>query len=302
MKLLITGAAGQLGTELLRQLQAGGSVLGKLPKQLQKAQVNGVDLADGNLAELAEVRALLQKYTPDTIINCAAYTNVDGCETDFDNAFKANALAPRNLAIAAQEMGSKVLHVSTDYVFAGQGNQPVNETVLPSPKSAYGATKLAGEQYLQQFCSRWFVVRTAWLYGRNGGNFVKTMLRLAKNNGGAAVVNDQWGNPTNAEDLAHHLLQLVPTEQYGIYHCTGQEVCSWYDFASEIIRLSGLPAVITPCTTAEFQAKYPQSAKRPSYSALDNAMLRVTVGDTMRTWQQALQSYMQQYTVEQLLA
>lgn len=289
MNLLITGAKGQLGQEVLLQLKNGKSALGNIPKELTEANAQGVDLDDANLASLAEARALIKKYKPDAVINCAAFTNVNAAEAQQDEAFAGNVVAPRNLAIACEEAGAKLLHVSTDYVFgSGKGRtQPIPETDLPSPLGVYGKTKLLGEEYTRQFCSRAFIVRTAWLYGKNGGNFVKTMMKLTAEKDEVKVVNDQFGSPTNAEDLAHHLLKIVCTEEYGIYHCTGGGVCTWYDFAKAIARLSGGKANVLPCTSDEF----PTPVERPAYSALDNMMLRVTVGDEMRTWQKALESY-----------
>ncbi len=290
MKILITGAAGQLGTELQRQLAAGRSALGTLPEALHSAKVIPADMADADLSSLEQTRALLQQHRPDVVINCAAFTNVDLCETQQQDAFKANAIAPRNLAMACDEIGAKLVHVSTDYVLSGQGTQPLSEAEMPAPQSVYGTTKRLGEQYVQNFCGRWFIARTAWLYGRHGNNFVKTIVRLAKEQGQLKVVDDQLGNPTNAEDLAHHLLLLTLTEEYGIYHCTGNGVCSWYDFAAEIVRLSGVQASVQPVTSDEF----PRPAKRPAYSALAHDMLNATIGDNMRPWKEALAEYMQE--------
>jgi dTDP-4-dehydrorhamnose reductase len=155
----------------------------------------------------------------------------------------------------------------------------------------YGKTKYLGEEYVKQFCSRYFIVRTAWLYGYTGGNFVKTMLRIAREKGSCRVVNDQRGNPTNAADLAHHLLKLLTTEEYGVYHATGNGECSWYEFTRKILEYAKIPAEVSPCTTAE----YPTPAKRPAYSALDHAMLRATVGDEFRPWEDALRAFFEVY-------
>lgn len=291
MKILITGANGQLGNELTRQLNNKGSVLGPLPHVLNEATFCGIDIEDGDLADLDTVYRIMEEQDPDVVINCAAYTNVDGCETERDTAFKANAVAPRNLAISCEALKARLIHISTDYVFSGEGNEPFVETTLPAPRSVYGSTKLLGEEYVRQFCRRWFILRTSWLYGRIGGNFVKTIQRVAKEKGSLKVVMDQLGNPTNAEDLAHHILRLLPTGQYGLYHCTGEGTCSWYDFAREIVGLSGIDAEVIPCTTEEYEKISPGAAPRPSFSALDNAMLRATVGNGMRPWQEALQGY-----------
>lgn len=294
MKILITGAKGQLGTELLRVLRCGKTELGDLPKPLLDAKLTAVDVDELDIVDLSAVKSLVSEICPDVIINCAAYTNVDRCETDRDAAFRVNALGPRNLAMAAEQVGAKLIHVSTDYVFAGDGTAPYAEWDLCAPKSVYGATKRMGEEYVADFCSRFFIVRTAWLYGYIGKNFVKTMMKLGKERGKLTVVNDQRGNPTNAADLAHHLLKLAVTEEYGIYHCTGNGECSWYDFACEIIRLANIDCEITPCTSEE----YPSPTPRPAYSSLDNRMLRCTVGDEMRNWKEALQYFISHYQDE----
>ena len=303
MKLLITGAAGQLGTELRRQLAEGGSALGPMPEKLRHATVIATDVGQPGFENLDitdrhAVAAFVRRHQPDAILSCAAYTNVDGCETDRDGAFRVNALGARNLALAAAEVDAKLVHVSTDYVFPGNAKAPLAEYEQPGPISMYGKTKWLGEEYVRQFCPKYFIVRTAWLYGYAGKNFVKTMVRAGKARGALTVVNDQLGNPTNAEDLAHHLLKLVVSKEYGVYHCTGNGVCSWYDFAAEIIRLAGVNATVSPCTSAEYKQMNPDSASRPAYSALDNAMLRATVGDEMRPWQQALACFFENWKGE----
>jgi len=297
MKILITGAKGQLGTELQKQLAAGKSEIGPLPSQLKDAQVVAVDLPWPDISDRSAVLQFVTAEQPDVIINCAAYTNVDGCEVHTDDAFKANALGPRNLAQAAQAVGAKLIHVPTDYVFSGRenGGVPLDEATLPAPCSAYGRTKLLGEEYALRACSRCMVVRTAWLYGYAGKNFVKTMVNAGRKFGTLTVVNDQLGNPTNAVDLAHHLLKLAVSEEFGIYHCTGEGVCSWYEFACEILRLANVDSTITPCSSDEYAAAHPTAARRPAWSALENRMLRCTVGDEMRPWKQALETYFENW-------
>ena len=300
MKILITGAYGQLGSELRRCLAAGQSELGPLPAKLRHATVLATDVDTLDITNRHEVAAYVRHHAPDAILSCAAYTNVDGCETNPEAAFAVNAIGARNLAMAAEEIGAKLMHISTDYVFPGDAKAPVWEYETPAPRSVYGKTKLLGEAYVQQFCSHYFIVRTAWLYGYTGGNFVKTMLRLAKANGSVAVVNDQLGSPTNAADLAHELLQLLVTKEYGVYHCTGGGVCSWYDFTCEIVRLSGIPATVTPCSTQEYIANAKKTvAARPAYSALENAMLKATVGNEMRSWKEALACFFEHYQPEE---
>ena len=291
MKVLVTGERGQLGNELRRCFDTMRAEIGPVPGVYKDAKVDYVDYQVLDISDADAVDAWYAEHGPyDLTINCAAITNVDGCEVNHDAAFKANALGPRNLAQAAEKTGARLVHVSTDYVFSGRENGGIaqDEATIPGPISAYGSTKLMGEKYVEQFCHRHFIVRTAWLYSYYGKNFVKTIVNAGRKFGKLEVVNDQCGNPTNAVDLAHELLQLCVTHEYGLYHCTGEGICSWYDFASEIIRLSGVDASVAPCTSEEYKAKHPESADRPKWSALDNRMLRCTVGNDVRDWKEAL--------------
>lgn len=287
MKILITGAKGQLGGELLRILHTGASEIGPMPTEYDGAHILAIDLDDLNIADSQATYAYFENNPVDIVINCAAMTNVDACETDREAAMLANAIGARNLALAANEANAKLVHVSTDYVFEGTGDVPFAEWDRPAPATVYGKSKLLGERYVRESCPKSFIMRTAWLYSRTGNNFVKTIVGLAENKDRIKVVNDQIGNPTNANDLAHHILKVALTYEYGIYHCTGEGICSWYDFAREIVLLSGYSCEVLPCTTEEF----PRPAPRPAYSALDNLMLRSTVGDEMRHWKEALTSY-----------
>ena len=291
MKILITGASGQLGTEIQRQLKNGGSALGPVPERVKNATVIATDVNELDITDRDATIAFVRRHQPDTIISCAAFTNVDGCETNPEAAFKVNAIGASNLAQAAERINARLIHVSTDYVFRGEGNKPLDESERVDPKSVYGKTKALGEEYVKNFCHRYFIVRTAWLYGYAGKNFVKTIVNAGKKFGKLEVVSDQLGNPTNAEDLAHHILQLAVSHDYGVYHCTGEGVCSWYEFASEIIRLSGVDATVAPCTSAEYSAKHPVAADRPAWSALENRMLACTVGNNMRDWKVALADF-----------
>ena len=296
MNILITGANGQLGNELTSMLSSGQAEIGPIPAAYRGSRVTAVDVDRLDITDSAAVQAFIEAEKPELIINCAAMTNVNGCESAPDTAMKINAIAPRFLAAAAQKIGAKLVHVSTDYVFDGDGARASDDSIIPytewdvcAPCSVYGKSKWLGEQYVREVCPRTFVVRTAWLYGYVGGNFVKTIWKNGAQKGELKVVDDQMGNPTNANDLAYHILKLALTDTYGVYHCTGTGVCSWYDFACEIIRLAGVPCRVAPCTTDE----YPTPAKRPAYSALDNAMLRCTVGDEMREWKAALAVYVE---------
>lgn len=293
MKILITGSKGQLGNELKDIINKGYSEIGKVSEGIKNSQVFDFDVDKLDITDLKSVKNVLSTIKPDVVINCAAATNVDGCESDEDFAFKVNSLGPRNLAMICEEIGAKLVQVSTDYVFSGVGEKPLTEFDLTAPYSVYGKTKLLGENYVREFCSKYYIVRTAWLYGYVGHNFVYTMRRLGKEKDSINVVNDQIGNPTHANDLAYHILKLIETEEYGIYHCTGKGECSWYDFAKMIIELSGEECIVNPCTSAEYKTP----AKRPEYSSLDNMMLRNTVGDEMRNWQDAIKSFIENLKV-----
>ncbi|OAA92734.1 dTDP-4-dehydrorhamnose reductase [Clostridium coskatii] len=289
MKVLITGGKGQLAGQLREILVSGKSEIGVIDKIYFDAEVRFPSREELDITRLNDVRKFIIDYAPDIIINCAAYTNVDKCETDFENAFKVNSLGARNLALASQSTKIKLVHISTDYVFNGRGTVPFREYDLPDPVSVYGKTKLLGEQYIRENCSRYFIVRTSWLYGLYGKNFVYTILKAAKEKGHLDVVNDQRGNPTNAEDLAYHILKLALTDEYGIYHCTGKGECSWYDFACKIVDYAGIDCTVSPMTSENLN----RAAKRPEFSSLDNMMLRCSISDNMRQWEDALKSFIQ---------
>lgn len=287
MKILITGSKGQLGSQLINIIREGASELGEIDELYKDAEIRGTGKEELDISNLQDVKKYISEYKPDIVINPAAYTNVDGCERNEDLAFKVNSLGARNIAIACEEVRAKLIHVSTDYIFEGKGKQSYKEYDLANPISVYGKTKLLGENYVKEFCSRYFIVRTAWLYGYNGKNFVKTIIKAAEERGHLEVVDDQRGNPTNAEDLVHHILKLALTDEYGIYHCTGEGECSWYDFACKIVEYTGIDCIVKPVTSEQFK----RDAKRPSYSSLDNMMIRSTIGDEMREWKNALRKF-----------
>ena len=293
MRILVKVGKGQLANEIKSIIDSGVAEIGKAPIDVSNIEARYIDIEELDITNINDVFEYVDSYKPNVIINCAAFTNVDGCETNKDGAFKVNALGSRNLAMAAEKNNAELIHVSTDYVFSGIGSVPLKEYDEASPTSVYGTTKLLGESYVREFCSKYYIVRTAWLYGYVGNNFVYTMMRLAANNESINVVNDQRGNPTNANDLAYHILKLINTKEYGVYHCTGDGECSWYDFAKKIIELSGENCIVNPCTSEEFEkAAKKQVAKRPEYSSLDNMMLRCTVGDEMRNWEEAITCFM----------
>ncbi len=284
MKVLITGCRGQLGIELGRQLK-------NLNQESQKKIVLiETDLDTLDITDSLQVQNLLTREQPEVIINAAAYTNVDGCETDELKAFRVNAIGAQNLSTVAYKIGAKLLQVSTDYVFDGTGNSPKREYDPINPQSIYGKSKALGEKLVIQTNPRYFILRTAWLYGE-GNNFVRTMLKLAQEKDEINVVNDQIGSPTSTVDLASCIINLINTEQYGIYHATCEGECSWYDFAKKIFALKKVKVKVNPISTKELN----RSAKRPAYSVLENFMLKLIDLNNFRQWEDALEEYLGSY-------
>ena len=287
MRLLVTGANGQLGRALKDALATACA-----PAAYAGCEVDWVDLPDLDISDYSAVDAWFGAHGPyDVVINCAAFTNVDGCETNFAAAFSANALGPMNLARACAACGATLVHVSTDYVFPGTEPGERTEGDVPAPISAYGRSKLAGEGLVLSANPRSHVVRTAWLYG-DGKNFVRTMLTLAQNHDEVTVVDDQLGNPTSAADLAHELLRIALCDSYGVWHCTNEGTCSWADLTQATFELAGLDCKVNRCSSADWKRMNPQSADRPAYSSLRNARLEATIGNEMRPWREALEDYL----------
>ena len=282
MKVAVTGANGQLGTDLCQALH--------------NFDVIPLTDADIEIADMASVRKGILKNKPEIIINTAAFVRVDDCEDEKDKAFSVNALGARNVAVVAQELEAKLVHISTDYVFGGEAElrtTPYTEFDTPVPLSTYGKSKLAGENLVRHFCLRHFVVRTSGLFGvagsmGKGGNFIETMLRLARERDELSVVDDQVFSPTYTRDLARKIVQLMSTDYYGTFHITNKGACSWYEFAREILKLAGLKNPVIPISSDQ----YPQKAKRPGFSVLDNYQLRLLGMDDMPAWQEALRDYM----------
>ena len=278
MSVLVTGCNGQLGRALRAELGPDGA--------------DWVDLADIDISDAASVDTWFATHGPyEVVYNCAAFTNVDGCETDFPVAFAVNALGPMNLARACAACGATLVHVSTDYVFPGNEPGERVETDVPAPISAYGRSKLAGEGLALAANPRTHVVRTAWLYGE-GKNFVRTMLSLADRFDEVTVVDDQLGNPTSATDLARQLLRIAQSEEYGVWHCTNEGTGSWADLAQAAFELAGASCTVKRCTSADWKRMHPESADRPAFSSLRNARLEATIGNAMRPWREALAEYL----------
>ena len=293
MRALVTGCRGQLGRALRARIEQG-----RCPDEWLGAEVDWVDLPDLDISDARAVEAWFGVHGYDAVINCAAMTNVDGCETDFAAAFAANALGPMNLARACAACGATLVHVSTDYVFPGNEEGARTEADVPAPISAYGRSKLAGEGLALSANPRTHVARTAWLYGE-GRNFVATMLRLGATHDQVTVVDDQLGNPTSADDLAGELLRIALTDLYGVWHCTNEGTCSWADLAEEAFRVAGVPCEVRRCTSEQWKQINPASADRPHFSSLENARLKETIGNTMRPWQEALRDYLDNRTPEE---
>lgn len=291
MNIVITGGGGQLGNEVRRLLIEGRAEIGPISRCFQDASFICAGHKDIDVTDEMAVKAFFAKHPADLIINCAAMTNVDGCEGDKKGAMLLNADAAGFLARAAESIGAKFVHISTDYVFSGDEPGERLETDPTDPQSVYGLTKLAGEKQVTENCSRAFILRTAWLYGYVGSNFVKTMLSLGSKLSQVTVVDDQFGNPTSANDLAYEILQIASSEEYGIYHCTSEGTCTWADFAETIMELSHLDCQILRCSSIEYRQANPASAIRPAFSSLSNHRLAQTIGSEMRPWKDALKAY-----------
>lgn len=277
MKIFVTGISGQLGYDVLEEGKKRGiDVVGTSSKQL--------DITDEQA-----VKHYIASVKPDVIIHCAAYTAVDQAEEDRDTCYNVNVNGTKYLAEAAAEHHAKFVYISTDYVFDGQGNQPFKETDKTNPIGYYGETKLQGEQVVQQLLEKYFIVRISWVFGKNGHNFVKTMLRLAESYETVSVVGDQLGSPTYTVDLAKVLLDMVQTEKYGIYHASNEGFCSWAQFAEAIFKEAGKATAVKAITTAE----YPTKAKRPANSKMDKSKLAEAFS-VLPTWQDALSRYLKE--------
>ena len=281
MKILLTGCNGQLGRELTRQLTKKGT------------SFVGYDIPEFDITDKAAMAAIIDRENPDVIVNCGAMTNVDGCETQEEAAMAINGEGPGKLAELCDERDIVLVHVSTDYVFDGKGIsedgqlRPYTEADPIDPQTVYGKSKALGEKLVRENAKKYFIVRTAWLYG-DGHNFVKTMLNLAETHDKLTVVADQVGSPTSTVDLARAILALIETDAYGVYHGTCEGKCSWYDFACEIFKLKGIDIDVAPVTSEEYPSKTP----RPKYSVLENAGLAALGLNVFRPWRDALVDYL----------
>lgn len=295
MDILVTGASGQLGSELKRMLAEGKSELGELPPCYKVCSVTAVDADVLDITDAKAVDQYLYTHNFSILFNCAAMTNVDACESDEETAYRVNAEGPGNLAASCRMYGCRLVHVSTDYVFCGDTETPYTEKDVPDPGTAYGRTKLAGERLVLEADPEAIVCRTAWLYGGGDTNFPRKILRLARERGVLKVVTDQKGDPTNAADLAYEMVRLAAAKEKGVFHCTcGGGPVSRFEFAAAVLKEAGIPCRLEPCLTEDF----PRVAKVPACSGLSKAKLDSIHMDFFRDWKVALHAWMTDCTME----
>ncbi|NRF96233.1 dTDP-4-dehydrorhamnose reductase [Paenibacillus frigoriresistens] len=277
MRIVVTGANGQLGQDVVKLLGA-------------KHEVHGFGREQLDITDESQCLEILKTLKPDVIIHSAAYTAVDLAETEEAIAYRVNADGTKNLAEAAESIGAKFCYISTDYVFDGTAANAYRENDFTNPQSVYGKSKRAGEQLVESLSSKYFIVRTSWVYGIYGANFVKTMLNLAKTRDSLKVVSDQFGSPTYTVDLAIFLEKLIQTDLYGIYHASNSGVCSWYDFAFAIFEESGIKIKVDPCSTEEFS----RPAPRPRNSAMEHEAIRANGFEDLRPWREGLRAFLKE--------
>ena len=276
MKLLVTGVKGQLGYDVVREGESRG------------LEMFGTDVDNMDITDAGQVKQVIEDYKPDALIHCAAYTAVDAAEDNQELCRKINVDGTRNIAEVCKTMDIPMMYFSTDYIFNGQGENFWKEDDEKQPLNVYGQTKYEGELAVQELVQKHFILRISWVFGVNGNNFIKTMLRLGKERGAVGVVSDQIGSPTYTYDLARLVIDMIQTDKYGAYHVTNDGLCSWYEFACEIFRQAGLDVKVTPLTTAE----YPAKAARPFNSRMSKEKLINAGFKMLPEWQDALKRYL----------
>ncbi len=277
MKVLVTGANGQLGYDVVKELQK------------QNIECYGTSRQDFDIVDFGATENFIKNYMPDAVIHCAAYTVVDKAEDEQGLCYLVNASATENIAKICKKINAKMLYISTDYVFDGTKDGFYEVDDEPNPINVYGKTKLLGEEAVQKILDKYFVVRISWVFGEHGNNFVKTMLRLGKEHKEISVVADQYGSPTYTADLAPLVVEMIQTDKYGIYHATNEGVCTWAEFAEEIFKIADIDIKVNHITTAE----YPTRAKRPMNSRLSKNSLVINGFYVLKNWQNALKNYLQ---------
>ena len=278
MKVFVTGVKGQLGYDVMNELEKQG------------IEGIGVDIDEMDITDADQVNKVIKEAAPDAVIHCAAYTAVDAAEDNEEICRKVNAQGTENIAKVCEELDIKMMYISTDYVFNGQGERPWEPDDEREPLNVYGQTKYEGELAIEEHVKKFFTVRIAWVFGVNGKNFIKTMLNLGKTHDHLTVVNDQTGSPTYTYDLARLLVDMIQTDKYGRYHATNEGLCTWYEFACEIFKQAGMDVSVAPVSSDE----YPAKAKRPSNSRMDKSKLTANGFQPLPTWQDALSRYLKE--------
>lgn len=278
MKVLVTGVKGQLGYDVVKELEKRGM------------EAIGVDIEEMDITDASSVESVIKDAAPDAVIHCAAYTAVDAAEDNAELCRKVNVDGPRNIAKVCKELDIKMIQISTDYVFEGMGDRPWEPEDEANPQSVYGLTKYEGEQAVMEILDKYFIVRIAWVFGINGKNFVKTMINLGKTRDKLTVVCDQFGSPTYTYDLAKLLVDMIQTDKYGIYHATNEGFCNWYEFACEIFKQAGIQVEVAPVTSEQ----YPTKAKRPFNSRMSKDKLEENGFERLPEWKDALNRYLKE--------
>ncbi|WDV45737.1 dTDP-4-dehydrorhamnose reductase [Clostridiaceae bacterium M8S5] len=276
MKVLVTGYNGQLGYDVIEELKK------------HNIQCCGSDKKEFDLTDRVACSSFIKDYKPNIIVHCAAYTNVDKAEKERELCHKINVIGTKNIANISQEIGAKLLYISTDYVFDGKGEKPFTVEDIPNPINYYGWTKYLGELEVKEHLDDYFILRVSWLFGTNGHNFINTIIRLAKVNPNIKVVDDQIGSPTYTRDVAVFIRKLIATNKYGTYHVTNEGFCSWYEFAKKIVELSDMETIVYPIKTIDFKT----TARRPNNSRLSKTKLETNGLYILPTWQSALKRYL----------
>lgn len=277
MKVLVTGAGGQLGYDVIKRLEENS------------IECLSVDREEFDITNETQTKESITNYKPDVVVHCAAYTAVDKAEEERDLCYTINVLGTRYIAKACQEIDAKMFYISTDYVFDGKGDKPFEVTDKPNPINYYGQTKYEGELEVQKLLDKYFVIRASWMFGNNGNNFVKTMLRLGKERSEINVVEDQVGSPTYTYDLAKLVAGMIQTEKFGVYHATNEGYCSWYEFACEIFKQAGLNVKVNPIKTED----YPTKAKRPKNSRLRKHCIEDAGFNKLLYWNESLKIFLE---------
>ena len=289
-RILITGSGGMLGIELSRELRGSYDVFGTDIFRVQKSELRGQKYFGCDITDRKGIAALLKKVNPDIVVHTAAWTDVDGCELDRKKAYRINTDGTKNVALACKSIDAILVYMSTDFVFDGKKNKPYKERDKASPLGVYADSKLKGEVEVKKTLKRYFILRSSWLYGKHGKNFVDTVIVKAEKAGILKIVNDQVGSPTYTKDLASAIRALIDKriKDFGVYHVSNSGRVSWYRYAKEIVRISGIKAKILPISSKELA----RPARRPSMSVMDNSKFAKVSGYKMRGWKSALQEYL----------